>query len=352
MRLLYGIESKTPTGGLSLGEMVKDSIFVAVVAADELYLNQTINSIFNASSGETLIDIGVCVQNIHTQKQHIDATGNIKIVTLQHDDFFGVGLPRQIALSLISDQKYCLMVDGHMIFEPNWDLDLIQIFKQTKQLSSKNVISGRTMNWWFKQDGCPVKQKYDGSSKFNHFGLFLDTEIKNGSPSHKHGQPAVILKEDISRQIQVGADEFVVRQDVVSCNFLFGDSETFDEVMPDSKIIYTGDESTIGLRLLTRNYEIYTPCRPIAYHLLKQLDFQYSENLNWQPYHPKNNTMPSEWSARRHRESLQRIKQIFTGEIIGEWGSPSLEKLHDYEKRVNVSFVNFYAQLKCLYADG
>lgn len=328
--------------------MVKDSIFVAVVAADELYLTQTIKSLFSTASGQTRIHVGICVQDVLIPKQNIEDTEHIDVVRIEYKNFFGVGTPRQIALSLISGQDYCLMIDGHMIFEQNWDLNLIKLSKEITCVFDKNVISGRTMNWYFDENRQLTKHQYGGQSNLDYLGLFLNTEVSHMSPSHKHGQPAVSLENRKERQVQITKNKFVVRQDVVSCNFLFGKSEIFDEVMPDSKIIYTGDESTIGLRLLTRGYEILTPDAPIAYHLLKQADVNYSHSLNWQPYHPQNKTSPSYWLAKRHFDSLQRVKEIFTGKILGEWGAPSLERLSVYEQRIGTSFKDFYQKLEYL----
>lgn len=328
--------------------MVENSIFVAVVAADELYLTQTIKSLFSTASGQTKIHVGICAQNVFAPRQNVEVTENINLVYLEYKDFFGVGTPRQIALSLMSGQDYCLMIDGHMLFEQYWDLNLIKLFQEATCVFDKNVISGRTMNWYFDKNRQLTKNKYDAQSNLDYSGLFLNTEVSCVSPSYKHGQPSVSLENKKERQIQIAENKFVIRQDVVSCNFLFGKSETFDEIMPDSKIIYTGDESTTGLRLLTRGYEILTPDTPIAYHLLKQADITYSHSLNWQPYHPQNKTSPSHWMAKRHFDSLQRVKEIFTGKILGEWGAPSLEKLSCYEHRIGTSFKDFYQKLEYL----
>jgi hypothetical protein len=44
--------------------------------------------------------------------------------------------------------------------------------------------------------------------------------------------------------------------------------------------------------------------------------------------------------------SLERVKKVLSGEILGYWGAPSIEILAAYEEAVDFNFKKFYADIE------
>ena len=106
-------------------------------------------------------------------------------------------------------------------------------------------------------------------------------------------------------------------------------------------LLDNGDEITLALRLSTRGYKIFTIKSPIVWHLNKfHGDLYYKDRLMGSEVIGKERDL----YGQRSDKSLDRVKDILTGKIFGYWGAPSLEKLKEFEQKINLDFNKFYSE--------
>jgi hypothetical protein len=55
-------------------------------------------------------------------------------------------------------------------------------------------------------------------------------------------------------------------------------------------------------------------------------------------------TKGKEYALYRNKNKLstKRVEDILTGKILGYWGAPTLKKLKEFEKIINLDFNKFY----------
>jgi hypothetical protein len=107
--------------------------------------------------------------------------------------------------------------------------------------------------------------------------------------------------------------------------------------MPDPLIMFGGEEPTTALRAWSHGYRLFAIEDTVLWHLNKN-DIEFKDDSTFNPGVPhltSHASLRTEWS-------LERVKKILCGDITGYWGATSIDKLHEYEKKNNFNFVEFY----------
>jgi hypothetical protein len=132
-------------------------------------------------------------------------------------------------------------------------------------------------------------------------------------------------------------------QKAISCHFIFSETHVFDCILPDTFIIYNGDEATTSLRAISRGYRVYMPGENILWHLNKTKDNFYSnEAKRWQPMFMGKQSPNSEREVRAAYQAYKRVKDVFLGEILGFYGAETKEDLEWYSSYIGIDFKEVY----------
>ena len=305
-------------------EIIKDSrktIFVSIAAYNEEDLEQTIDNALKNALYTERIYFGVYCHKSDLNHKEMNYP-NLKIIYTTYPNVLGVGLARANSFSLYDNQDYFFQIDGHMLFEKNWDKKVISAIKKIQLVHDKPIIS-TYVPWWARlEDGeilhyspdiecCSYPMKYIGLLDYHPP---MTTEFKD------YGE-----NEEIEHY-------------GISGHFIFTLGSFVKDVLPDPEIMFAGEEETIALRAWTRGYRIYSIKNPIAWHKNKGAGVVSSKDrsVNFGPQEDH------DFWVRKNKLSLDKVKDIMTGNLIGIWGAASFESFKEYEKAAGVDFNKMY----------
>lgn len=270
-------------------------IFVSIVAFDEPFLKDTVLSAISNSSKPERVFFGIVEQRSDGNFSDLREINNVSHKQLKVYEPMGVGLPRSFSMDLSKDEEFCLITDSHMIFNKNWDENLIRRLKYlekdfgSKVLLSQHVPTAVVDNGYLLDGGgfdnyTPCYLKFDG--------VFID-----------------------DFPIPSSVDYF--EQYAVTCHYLFSFMNTFKEVPIDPSPFYFAEESALSMRLVTRGYKIFSTKYFPMLHLQK---LPSSGFKSWQLSSGIN----------RIQEDAVLVYKLFSGKKIGKWGPPSLDALNKF----------------------
>jgi hypothetical protein len=307
-----------------------ETIFVYFSAIDEIDIRQTITSCLKNAVDPDRIHFGIVVQYNQYKKDTFKDFPNLKQIKIEFDEVLGVGATRQLAYLLHNNQTYCLQIDAHMIFNMGWDEQLIKHYNAAKEVRDKVILSGYAPSWYRDSDNNIYKEDHDESRSLTIVNDFVSAKqpilgfMKSESPIEING-----LK--------------LYEQKAISCHFIFSEMSLFDSILPDTFIIYNGDEATTSLRAISRGYRVYMPAENILWHLNKTKDNFYSnEAKRWQPMFMGKQPPNSEREIRTAYQAYKRVKDVFLGEILGIYGAETKEDLQWYSSYIGIDFKEVY----------
>lgn len=265
------------------------------MAFNEPFLRQTILSAVENSSSPDRIFFGVVEQRTDGIFSELQDIKNVRHKRLEVSAPLGVGLPRSYSMDLLKDEDYCLITDSHMIFNHNWDENIIRRIKYLeKDFGNKIIISQHLPTLDIDENNLvlyPEKRK-DTPCYLKFDGIFID---------------------DIP--IPSGTDFF--QQYPVTCHYMFSFSQTFKDIKFDPRIFYFAEESSLSMRFSTRGYKVFSTRYFPMFHLQKTNSYKIK---SWQDLE----------GTERLQDDIEIVYKIFSGKEIGEWSASSLVDLKEF----------------------
>jgi hypothetical protein len=303
------------------------TIYVSIAAYNEPHLDLMLSNCLENAEYPERIHFGIwCHYNDNTRPT-FEKYKNVNHVFTDYPVMLGLCNGRLNSLSFYNQEDYCLQLDAHMLFEKNWDTKLINAFEEIKKDHDKPIIS-TYVPWWSISNN---KINYYS----NESNAFCSPMIIDRNVGNIEGYPKTTIEHFFWN------DEKYKEHFLISGHFIFSEPSMLEDVSPDPQIMFGGDEITLALRLSTRGYKIFTIKNPIVWHLNKfDGDLYYKDRL----MAPENTGKEYELWGMRSDFSKKRVKDILTGKMLGYWGAPSLEKLKEFEQKINLDFNKFYSE--------
>ena len=305
---------------------IVETIYIAIAAYDEPYLELTIDNCLKNSEHPERIHFGVWSHNNKINRPNLKKYKNINYIFAEYEEQLGLGISRLNSFSFYNGEDYFLQIDAHTLFEKDWDSKVIRKFKMLKEMYENPVLSSY-LPYWYTENGQIQKYSNNIRAPWNPMFIDIDYGLKEGYPK--------LMTKPFSWSGKEYHEHFLI-----TGHFIFSNPSIMTEVAPDPKIVFDGDEITTALRLWTRGYQIFIINEPIAWHLDKAQD-EYYINKEYSFDKSSKEYLLYENRARLGRE---RTRDILTGKILGYWGSPSIEKLKEFEELVGVNFKEFYKE--------
>lgn len=336
---------------------MNEKIFISISACNEKDLLQTVLSAINNAQYPDRLSFGIfehSLDGIFTDLSAIKQTvAHAKII---YGAPMGVGQPRMNA-TLLSDNKkdFILQIDAHMIFENNWDTDLIYYYSLISQKYNKPIISSY-VPYWFEDEYGNIKLSTD--------------EFYNVDPNNFSGVNDIITSK-------LGIDNFqetLHRNYITMCaksvdwhsnkkyeehygisgHFLFTSFDFVNNVLHDPTIPWDGDQLIVALRSWTRGYRIFTIPKSIVWHKNKWGPNKEAKGVGVKLLYNKDWRIPENSKDIKlfnvyHENSLigyKKIKDIFLGDYLGYWGAPNKELLEEYQEKTETIFIDYYNMLR------
>jgi hypothetical protein len=310
------------------------SIFVSIGSYNESDLLQTIESALKNAEYPERIHFGICENRNDNNFTNLEHIPNLRKMNVYSSLPLGLGFSRSAPLQFIDNEDYYFQTDAHMLFDKNWDSDLIYYHEIIKKDYNKPIISSYTSWWGVENDGSISRYNPENITKQDPMCIHKDKQVlyRNG-------------------YIVLGTEEFNWENELYKEHYfiggamLFADIKFAYEIMPDPFIKFDGDEQLQALRAYTRGYRIFAIPKNIVWHKNKYYNDEFKKPTEWRSYHKYANKEDTDFYWRKMDSSLWRIKNISTGQEYGYWGSPNPELLKQYEEKINLSFKDFYQDI-------
>ncbi|MEY3907359.1 MAG: hypothetical protein RLZ52_426 [Pseudomonadota bacterium] len=322
---------------------MSNKIFLAITSANEKNLRQTVDSAIHNSSGENLLTFGIfdlCMNGF--PKTNFSDLDNVIYMPMEFNGTQGIGLARLITSSIIfQDTDYVLQLDSHMIFTKNWDKILISNYNNLESKYSKPIISSRCPQWEYDLNGKIiidnqiVEDTNNVSLKLNKltsklvFRDYWTALIQDGYPTIE-GIDAVNVD--------------YIEHNLISAQFTFSRPDIYFEILHDPRLPWGGDEPIYSLRAWTRGYRMFSIKDTLCFHYNKKTmggAYGKDDQNDWRNL-KNNDKRLFKFYLKRYEDGKKIMKDILTGEYVGYWGAPSLNKLKEFEEACGVDFKKFY----------
>lgn len=303
------------------------TIFIAIGAYNESYLEQTIISAFEMAARPDLLRFGVFSLNsdgVIPKFEHV----NVRLLTAQFPSLLGVCPSRISALFLYKDEDYYMQVDGHMLFEKNWDTKVKSKYELIKKDFDKPIIT-TYVPWWCNRP--------DGS--------IYGYEPESLVPAMPVRFSKSIFEYDVP--IQEGfiidwAESDYYEHHGFSAHFVFTEPQFIKDILPDIDMMFFGEEHTTALRAWTRGYRMFAIKEPIVWHYNKVSEFGTEVLYEHDRHRTLGDVHSSQIFHTKNEIALRKTREILTGELLGYWGSPTKDLVEEYEKVSGFSFSDFF----------
>ena len=178
---------------MNAGREGGDRIFVSIASYRDPECGKTLHSLFLNADNPLNIDVGVCQQNRHSDKDCIRAyeglakawapmlyTDQVGVLRVNYNDATGPCWAReQIESKLYQGQRYVLQIDSHMRFAKGWDTFLIRDLESTKD--EKAILTGYPPDQELRNNNYTVE--YQPSTFLRpRYGQEIDVPVFEGPP--------------------------------------------------------------------------------------------------------------------------------------------------------------------------
>jgi hypothetical protein len=323
------------------------TIYVSIAACNEKDLYQTVLSAIHNAAHPDRLYFGIVSHSFTKELQDLSAiNGNINCMYVSYPGPTGVGLPRLIASMLNNRlQDFYFQIDAHMIFENNWDVDLIEAYDKIKIKFEKPIITTYGP-WWYEDDGGCIKLSTHPDMLVDPYDFKGVVGVTTGGLRVGDFKSNLFRRHipiDGSHTDWATLDSDYNEHHLIAGGFFFTEMSFVSEVLPDPYILFGGEEPTTALRAWTRGYRFFNIKKPICWHKNKLGD--NPDKDDWRT--PSNSPDKRVFSlfVENDVHSLKRVKDVFLGNIIGYWGAPNVELLKEYESVLGVSFAEYYDQV-------
>lgn len=233
-------------------------IFVSIASYRDPLLYDTITSLLENKSGLAEITIGIFEQTSIEDsliKKHPEILEDVhrqiryKRIDPEHSD--GVGWARHINSLQLTDEDFFYQIDSHMLFDKNWDRNLIKDYQLAaeKHNNNKIVITANCKNFELDKEGNIVKETHTNDitcrSKYFYFQ-------RNYLPN-AHGEWIPAL-DDVSPAIHIFAGNMFTRSDWVR------------DVGMNPRFYFEGEEQYLTLASYAAGYDLCHPRKIDCYH--------------------------------------------------------------------------------------
>lgn len=244
---------------------MNEKIFINIASFRDPTLPITIKSaLVNAKNPENLV-FGIGAQYYESEMPAIDADiSQIKIINYNPDTRPGLVKIRYEISKLLTDEKYFLMIDSHVIFKKHWDVTAKEQLKRFEEISGHNRVLLTSIE---SEDN--AKEALIPSFKIELWETDY-AEDENGTRLYR--DEPLLIRKNKSYQIQ---NDFLLHY-YVSCNNFFTYSTYLEDVGLDSKSDFLYEEPYLSWKTYVSGWDVYF----IYHNFLRQYSQAYF-NIIW-----------------------------------------------------------------------
>ena len=230
---------------------MNEKIFINIASFRDPTLGVTIESaLVNARNPENLV-FGIGAQYYDGEMPSINVDpSQLKIISYHPDTRPGLVKIRYEISKMLTDEKYFLMIDSHVLFKKDWDVNAKKYLIRFSKLSGHDrvLFGGKAID--------PLKT----STSNLEFQIFKnDTMDKDNKGIVKN--EIILIQENIARPID---SDFTLNY-YVSCSNFFTYSKYIEDVGLDSKSEFLYEEPYLSWKTYVSGWDNYVLHKPIIY---------------------------------------------------------------------------------------
>ena len=294
-------------------------IFVQIASYRDPELLPTIRDCINNAKHPENLTFGICWQ--HDETESIEEFANdprFKILDYHWSLSKGLCWARSEIQKLWDDEEYTMQLDSHHRFLQDWDVELIEMMKQTG--SEKPIITS-----------------YAGMYRPSTNELLNTEPYKMVASNFTPGGTILFRPHSISSWETLDKP---IPARFVSGHFFFTIGKHCEEYKYDPNLYFAGDEISLSIRSFTLGYDLFHPHKTVVWHEYTR----EGRTKHWTDFNDENKNkgvVEKQWwemdneSKRRLRHMLQEEDNNIDLEI---YGLGSVRTHRDYEIYAGINF--------------
>lgn len=306
--------------------MKKDKIFVQIASYRDPELIPTIEDMIKKAKNPQNLIFGICWQ--YDSSEPITMFDNIpqfRVSKHHYSESEGLGWARHITNTLYDDEEYTLQIDSHHRFVQDWDVIVLEDYKQALMVSDKPIIStyvtpfnpNDSEDKWIQTPCLMSQYEFSGDRLLMSMPWYI---------------------QDYKTRTKV------IRARTMSGHFYFTSGNFIKEVPYDPDIYFGGytEETTLSVRAFTNGYDFFSPYRMVMWH-------EYTRGYrvkHWDDHGIKSDTKKT--SGERDIFARNKTRQLFGtqdyGIDMGIYGLGNVRTVHDYEEYGGFDFKKLLIQ--------
>tara|TARA_R110000772_G_scaffold486_1_gene1779 strand:+ start:1000 stop:2433 length:1434 start_codon:yes stop_codon:yes gene_type:complete len=302
----------------------EDTIFVQIAAYRDPQLIPTLKDLLKNSKHPE--NLRICIAWQHSEEDKWDVMPKkflndkrFNILDIPYTEAEGVCWARNQIQQHYKGEKYTLQIDSHHRFIPNWDEELLTMYKQLQDKGVPKPLLTSYLPSFFPEGNKEVSPRTQEvwQMDFNRYTpegyIFTFPSLIKGWKNMTEPLPARFY----------------------SAHFAFTTGKFAKEVQHDPEMYFHGEEPSIAARAFTHGYDLYHPHKIIAWHEYTRDKGKrhWDDNDNW-----------GERDAKSHHR--YRLMHEMDGETCTPCAKRSLGKyyfgkkrtLEEYEKYAGLRF--------------
>lgn len=289
-------------------------IFVNIASYRDSELIPTVLNLFENASKPKQLRVVVAWQ--HDDNEQLTPIKDlVEVIDIPYTESKGVCWARSLLQNKYNDEEYTLQLDSHHRFIKNWDVELIRMYNQCKNMGSElPLITSYLPN-------------YDDFKE-----ILIDEVWQMRVEKFMDEGPLFFVPEPIANYKELTAP---IPARFYSGHFAFTDGQFNQTVKYDSDYYFYGEETNMAVRAFTHGYDLYHPHKVIAWH---QYDRSYRPT-HWNDHQ----LIGHEWwqldkkATQKFSKDFGILKKTHNKSIFG-----SVRTLKDYETYAGIRFCDKY----------
>jgi len=301
------------------------SIFISVAAFCDPYLEHTIQDACRKAKFPQALVFGVIDQHPQNRRDTLKALPekpNIRYTHLHPVDSRGVCWARSLAFSLYQNEPYLLQIDSHMLFEQDWDVQLIEALEALRLRHPKPILTTYPYGFEF-EDNQPV----------------VKITISDKTTLVLRPHPETELTSD-NATLRFRAEHLFVREPVmgghIAGGFVFTLGRFVHEIPYDPYLYFHGEEQNLAIRAFTHGWDIFHPPHIPLFHLYKMPNTDHQTHHwhpSWEQQRDYTWTQLSEFAKQRLMDLVYRHKNM------GAYGLGTARTLTDFARLTGIDYL-------------
>jgi hypothetical protein len=233
----------------------------------------------------------------------------------------GVCWARSVVFSLYQDEDYLLQIDSHMLFETDWDEQLVTQLEALRLRHPKPIVTNYPYGFEFIND-LPVISIEDSGTTTLVLRPHEDTDLTPNNAILRFKSEHVFVREPI-----LGGH--------IAAGFYFTLGRFIYEVPYDPYLYFHGEEQSLSIRAYTRGWDIFHIPHIPLYHLYKRPNTEHHSH-HWHSCWEQQRDY--QWTELQERAKQRLINLLYHQTLNESWGLGDIRSLNEFAELTGIDY--------------